>query len=99
MGKKTSGGVVYLLAAAVGLAGTSCRAHGQTCAGAANVGAKLPQFDVATIKPFGKSGMAGVLTYPSGRVVAGHLNLRMLLMFACDVQPYARPIALRHHRR
>jgi uncharacterized protein (TIGR03435 family) len=88
MGKRTGRATIYLLAAAIGLAGALCTAHGQGCAGAANAGAKLPQFDVATIKPFGKSGMAGVLTYPGGRVVAGHMNLRMLLMFACGVQSY-----------
>jgi uncharacterized protein (TIGR03435 family) len=88
MGKKMSRRTNYLLVAAAALVATSCAAHSQECAGAANAGAKLPQFDVATIKPFGKSGIAGVLTYPGGRVVAGHMNLRMLLMFACDIQPF-----------
>jgi uncharacterized protein (TIGR03435 family) len=88
MGKRTSRATVYLLAAAVALAGSLCLAHGQTCAGAAKADAKLPQFDVATIKPFGKSGIAGILAYPGGRVFAGHLSLRDLLMFACGVQSY-----------
>jgi uncharacterized protein (TIGR03435 family) len=88
MGKKMSKGSAYLLAAAAGLAGALSTAYGQGCAGAANAGEKLPQFDVATIKPFGKSGIAGVLTYPGGRVVVGHMNLRMLLVFACGVQSY-----------
>jgi uncharacterized protein (TIGR03435 family) len=54
----------------------------------ASLQAKLPEFEVATIKPFGSSGIAGILTYPGGRVAAGHLNLRMLLMFACNLQMY-----------
>jgi len=88
MRMKMSRATIFLLVVAVTLVTTSCAAHGQGCAGAVNADAKLPQFDVATIKPFGKRGIAGVLTYPGGRVVAGHMNLRMLLMFACDVQPF-----------
>jgi uncharacterized protein (TIGR03435 family) len=88
MGKKTGSATIYLLAAAVMFAGTSCAAHAQGCAGAATAGAKLPEFDVAIIKPFDKSGFGGVLTYPGGRVAGGHLNLRDLLMFACNVQSF-----------
>ena len=88
MGKKHRRGTVCLLAAAVAFVATTCTAHGQGCAGGVNAGAKLPQFDVATIKPFGKSGFGGVSTYPGGRVLGGHLNLRDLLMYACNVQSF-----------
>jgi uncharacterized protein (TIGR03435 family) len=88
MRKKMSRATIYLLAAALMFVATSCAAQGQRCAGAANANAKLPQFDVATIKPFGKSGMVGILAYPGGRVVAGHSNLRDLLMYACNIQRY-----------
>ena len=88
MGKKTGRATIYLLAAAIALTTPSRAVHGQECAGATNAGAKLPQFDVATIKPFGKSGSVGVLTDPGGRVFAGHSNLRDLLMYACNVQRY-----------
>jgi len=88
MRKKMIRATIYLLAAATALVATSCAARSQGCAGAVTASAKLPQFDVATIKPFGKSGMSGVLTYPGGRVVAGRMNLRMLLMFACGVQSF-----------
>jgi uncharacterized protein (TIGR03435 family) len=47
--------------------------------------AKLPRFDVATIRPFGTSGVAGLFVYPGGMVRVGHLNLRMLLMFTCGL--------------
>jgi uncharacterized protein (TIGR03435 family) len=49
---------------------------------------KLPQFEVATIKPFGSSGLAGIQNFPGGRIAAGHMNLRILLMFACNVQMF-----------
>lgn len=47
--------------------------------------ARLPRFDVVSIHPFGSSGFAGLNTYPGGMVRGGHLNLRMLLMFACEI--------------
>jgi uncharacterized protein (TIGR03435 family) len=47
--------------------------------------AKLPEFDVASIRPSNTSGLAGVYTSPGGKVTAGHLNVRLLLMFACLV--------------
>ena len=88
MRKKMGRATLYLLAAAITFVATSCDAHSQGCAGASNANAKLPQFDVATIKPFGKSGNVGVLTYPGGRVTGGHLNLRDMLMYACNVQSF-----------
>jgi hypothetical protein len=36
---------------------------------------KLPQFEVATIKPFGSSGLAGIQDFPGGGIAAGHMNL------------------------
>jgi uncharacterized protein (TIGR03435 family) len=57
-----------------------------SCGGGSGVA--LPAFEVATIKPFGASGIAGIFTYAGGRVTAGHLNLRMLVMFACNVQMF-----------
>jgi uncharacterized protein (TIGR03435 family) len=47
--------------------------------------AKLPRFDVVSIHPFGNSGIAGLFAYPGGMVRGGHLNLRMVLMFTCDI--------------
>lgn len=47
--------------------------------------ARLPRFDVVSIHPFGNSGFAGLNTYPGGMVRGGHLNLRMLLMFTCNL--------------
>jgi uncharacterized protein (TIGR03435 family) len=88
MGKKTGRATIDLLVAAVMFVATSCAAHSQGCAGASNADAKLPQFDVATIKPFDKSYFIGILTYPGGRVAGGHLNLRDLLMYACGAQTY-----------
>lgn len=58
-------------------------------AGAAGDNAKLPEFEVATIKPFGASGgQAGILNFPGGRVDAGHMNVRYLLMFTCGLQSF-----------
>jgi hypothetical protein len=64
---------------------------GNVCKEAAAAGgdAKLPEFEVATVKPFGSSGgHAGILNYPGGRVDAGHMNVRYLLMFTCGVQDF-----------
>jgi uncharacterized protein (TIGR03435 family) len=81
--------VVVLLGAA------ACVASGQqnaveACAAAASANAaKLPAFDVATIKHFDpKGGIAGIFVYPGGRIEAEHFNLRRLLAYACDVQSY-----------
>lgn len=49
---------------------------------------QLPQFEVATIKPFNPhGGLAGVMNF-GGRVYAGHMSVRMLLMTACNVQMF-----------
>ena len=45
-----------------------------------------PSFEVASIKPSAPTGMAGVLTYPGGRVRFGHLTLKVLMQAALDVQ-------------
>jgi uncharacterized protein (TIGR03435 family) len=80
------------LLAAMWLTGAASIALGQQsatglCKNAAP--AKLPEFEVATIKPFNpQGGIAGFWVYPGGRVEAGHMNLRMLLMFACNVQMF-----------
>ncbi len=59
------------------------------CVQASTANAKLPAFEIATVKPFfTRVGFAGLFVYPGGRVGAGHLNLRLLLMFACNVQKF-----------
>ena len=51
--------------------------------------AALPRFEVAVIKPPDpRGGMAGLLTYPGGRIVAGESTLKMLVTYAFGVQPY-----------
>ena len=76
------------------IVGFACNVLGQQnaadpCAQASPAGAKLPAFEVATVKPFNpKGGVAGLFVYPGGRIGAGHLNLRMLLMYACNVQTF-----------
>lgn len=47
----------------------------------------LPRFEVATIKPSNPvESVAGLWTYPGGRVAVGHFNFNMLMMYALDVQ-------------
>ena len=81
---------LLVAAFAVGFAGNALGQQNAAdpCAQASTANTKLPEFDVATIKPFNPPGIAGLFVYPGGRVGAGHLNLRLLLMFACDVQKF-----------
>lgn len=76
---------VFVCLAGVATIAVGLQSAGQACA-EYKAGGKLPQFEVATIRPFQPPGVAGLFTYPGGRVEAGHLNLRTLLMFACNVQ-------------
>jgi uncharacterized protein (TIGR03435 family) len=82
------------LIVAAWIVGFACNVLGQQnavdpCAEASSPRANLPAFEVATVKPFNpRGGIAGFFVYPGGRVGAGHLNLRMLLMFACNVQTF-----------
>jgi uncharacterized protein (TIGR03435 family) len=51
---------------------------------------KLPEFEVASIKPSNPNGMApiGLFTYPGGEVVASHYAVRYLLMDAFGVRRF-----------
>jgi uncharacterized protein (TIGR03435 family) len=54
----------------------------------ANEAAKLPAFDVATIRRMGAKGLgiAGFLSYPDGKVFVGAASIKMLIYLAFDVQ-------------
>ncbi|WP_420237804.1 TIGR03435 family protein [Telmatobacter bradus] len=64
-------------------------ARAQLCENTAGAAQKLPQFEVATIKPFNPhGGLAGVMNFGGGRIYAGHMTVRTLLMIACNVQDF-----------
>jgi len=47
---------------------------------------KLPQFEVATIKPFNPhGGLAGVMNF-GGQIMLGHVTVRNMLTLACGVE-------------
>lgn len=81
------------LFAAACIVSAACIAWGrqsaaQSCAdwAPANSESKLPQFEVATIKP-GKVQppfIVGLSSYPGGRVEVTNLNLKNLVMIVCD---------------
>lgn len=48
---------------------------------------KLPEFEVATIKP-SKGGMAGLYTYPGGRIFCGLCSLRLMIVYAFNVREF-----------
>lgn len=52
--------------------------------------APLPSFEVASVRPSNLHGQVpiGVFTYPGGKVAAGLCTVKMLVMFAFDVQAY-----------
>jgi uncharacterized protein (TIGR03435 family) len=49
---------------------------------------KLPEFEVASVKPNPRGGVAGVQTYPGGRVRCQFCMPAWLMMAAFDVQSY-----------
>lgn len=51
---------------------------------------KLPEFEVASVKPSTPNGMAsiGLFTYPGGEVVASHYTVRYLIMNAFHVKKF-----------
>ncbi|GGG86111.1 TIGR03435 family protein [Edaphobacter dinghuensis] len=51
---------------------------------------KLPEFEVASVKPSNPKGPApvGLFTYPGGKVVASHYAVRYLLMDAFDIRKF-----------
>jgi hypothetical protein len=51
---------------------------------------KLPEFEVASVKPSNPDGSAsvGLFTYPGGEVVASHYTVRYLLMDAFAVRRF-----------
>lgn len=57
---------------------------------AAAADAKLPDFEVASVKPSnpGEGEINGFYTYPGGRVVGNGCTLQYLIMVAFDVQPF-----------
>lgn len=59
-------------------------ARAQDCAHAG----QLPQFEVATIKPFNPhGGLAGIMNF-GDHIYAGHMTVRSLLTYACNVQDF-----------
>jgi uncharacterized protein (TIGR03435 family) len=79
-------------------AGTGLIAFGQASGGggaaagaqAPDVGAKLPAFEVATIKPINPNagGVVGFISSPGGRVNVGFATVKMLMDYAFDVQDF-----------
>jgi len=57
---------------------------------AAGGGAKLPEFEVATVKPSNMNGggVRGPYAYPGGRVHIGYSPLRAMIQFAFDLQAF-----------
>jgi len=50
---------------------------------------KLPEFDVASVKPADPNGrVIGLFTYPGGRILCTQCPLQYLLMEAFNMQPY-----------
>ncbi len=50
---------------------------------------KLPEFEVATVKPADPNGrVVGLFTYPGGRILCTQCPLQYLLMEAFNMQPY-----------
>jgi uncharacterized protein (TIGR03435 family) len=50
--------------------------------------AKLPEFEVATIKPNAKGGMMGLYTYPGGRIFCGLCSVQLMTVYAFDVREF-----------
>jgi uncharacterized protein (TIGR03435 family) len=53
---------------------------------AASAPPKLPEFEVATVKPNAKGGMMGLYTYPGGRIFCGLCSLQLMIVYAFDVR-------------
>jgi uncharacterized protein (TIGR03435 family) len=49
---------------------------------------RLPEFEVASIRPNPNGGIAGIYAYPGGRIRCAFCTLEMLMIYAFDVQPY-----------
>ena len=64
--------------------GTSLRPQ----AAAPEADRKLPEFEVASVKPNTKGGVAGFQTFRGGRIRCEYCRLEWLVMFAFDVQSY-----------
>lgn len=88
------GGSRVLLCAALVLALISPNAFCQTDsplrlqAAAPKADLKLPEFEVASVKPNMKGGIAGFQTFPGGRIRCEYCRLEWLIMFAFDIQSY-----------
>lgn len=49
---------------------------------------KLPQFEVASVKPNPRGGIAGIRNYPGGRIECQYCTVWMLVMYAFNIQHY-----------
>jgi uncharacterized protein (TIGR03435 family) len=76
-----------IFAVALPIAAQTNGAHGPAATQLENPGAKLPQFEVATIKPVDPNVryMVGIDVYPGGRVVLRGLPLKTLICIAFNV--------------
>jgi len=83
-----------LLCAALALDFTPTGAFCQTSAPpqppavAPEITPKLPEFEVASVKPNPKGGVAGFNTYPGGRIRCEYCRFEWLVRYAFDLQPY-----------
>jgi uncharacterized protein (TIGR03435 family) len=71
--------LVFVLLSAVA-AGLACARDASAQSG------KLPEFEVATIKPNTKGGMMGLYTYPGGRIFCGFCSVQLMIVYAFDVR-------------
>jgi len=76
---------IFLLLGALLAAGAGAQSGSAT-----DGGPKLPEFEVATVKPSNMSatGVMGPYTYPGGRLHIGYMPLRALIQFAFDLQAF-----------
>jgi uncharacterized protein (TIGR03435 family) len=85
-------GVVVLMAVLVhgALSQTSTTQGGSAAAQSASAVTKLPEFDVATVKPAELSPVTfvGLFTYPGGRIVVRYYTLKMLIQDALNVRDW-----------
>jgi len=75
---------------AVAAPATYAQAVETSAGGSKSAAAKLPEFEVATIKlsDIKHGGKSGPFTYPGGKVEVGFANLKSLVQFAFDVSSF-----------
>jgi uncharacterized protein (TIGR03435 family) len=82
-------GVWMALAAPTGIAQDSAAQAAASNPSLVAVPSKLPEFEVATIKPASpKDVVSGLFTYPGGRIICVQCTLHYLMMEAFDVQKW-----------